>query len=114
MESHLPDDIDPELWFPCADVPGSRDYLYSSIWHTFPGRMGAYCAAKDLYFRVSADEIPSDRPLTTTYWVRGYLAGSLPRSPNDDPDDVELAAWRARARGYFESGSWSSTEDRLD
>ena len=36
MELALPDDIDPELWFPCGDVAGARDYLYSSVWHTAP------------------------------------------------------------------------------
>lgn len=106
MESPLPHDIDPELWFPCRDVAGARDYLYASVRHTILGRMGAYCAAKDVYFRISAHEIPPGSPLTTTYRVRGYLAGSLPSSPIDDPSDEESAAWEARAQTYFASGHW--------
>lgn len=115
MEHPLPDDIDPELWFPCGDVTGARDYLYPSVWHTSIGRMGAYCASKDVYFRVSAEEIAGDAPITTKYWVRGYLAGSLPRSPNEDPSAEEMTAWTARAHAYLDSGSWSpEPEERSD
>ena len=107
MKPALPDDIDPELWLPCGDVAGERDYVYPSVWHTSPGRMGAYCAAKDVYFRISAEEISADAPITTRSWVRGYLAGSLPSPPYEDPSEDELAAWSARAHAYFASGSWS-------
>lgn len=113
MELALPDDIDPELWFPCGDVAGARDYLYPSVWHTAPGRMGAYCAAKDVYFRASAEEVPADAPIATRYWVRGYLAGSLPSPPYDDPSEEELGAWRARAHAYFASGSWPSAPEEV-
>ena len=32
MSAELPEDIDPELWFPCQDQPGHRDYLYNARW----------------------------------------------------------------------------------
>ena len=62
MEDQLPEDIDPALWFPCSDVTGARDYLYAAAWHTVHGRMGAYCPAKRVYFRVSASQVPDDVP----------------------------------------------------
>ncbi|HQZ00980.1 MAG TPA: hypothetical protein PLQ63_13355 [Propionicimonas sp.] len=111
MQTDLPDDVDPDLWFPCSDVPGERDYLYAAAWHTFPGRMGAYCPAKKVYFRASASDISDDASPATKYWVRGYLAGSLPAPADPEMGDEARGKWKARAAEFFATGHWSSDEE---
>lgn len=111
VQPDLPDDVDPDLWFPCSDVPGERDYLYAAAWHTFPGRMGAYCPAKKVYFRASARDISDDAPPETKYWVGGYLAGSLPAPADPEMGDEARGKWKARAAKFFATGNWSSDEE---
>lgn len=102
----LPDGLDARLWFPCGDVSGARDYLYPAAWHTFPGRMGAWCAAKGVWFRVSAHEVLPGAPEASQFWVAGYLAGSLPRAP-EDLDEAGRERWRDAAAEYFRTGVWT-------
>ena len=103
----LPADVDPELWFECRHHPGKRDYLLSTPWHTFPGRMHAWCAERQVSFRVSLIEMPPDLPAATRYWVRGFLTGNLPRQPNlDDWDDPVMVAWQIKARDFLATGYW--------
>ena len=111
MSDELPAEIDPALWFPCSDVPGARDYLYSAAWHTFTGRMGAYCPAKQVWFRVSASEIPDAVPESTRYWVKGFLAGNLPRQPDSDIEGAALEQWTEKARAFLATGVWLPDED---
>src|SRR4051812_24164395 len=105
--AEMPDGIDEELWFPCRHNPETRDYLYNASWHTFVGRMPAYCADRRVFFRISFKELPAELPAATQYWVQGYLAGSLPWPPEvDDDDDPRLLAYLARAERYFATGAW--------
>src|SRR5690348_13349063 len=106
MSDVLPDEIDRALWFPCSDVPGARDFLYAAAWHTFPGRMGAYCPSKQVWFRISARDLPDESPDATKYWVKGYLAGSWPRQPDDEMEGEALEQWAERARAFFATGTW--------
>ena len=59
-------------------MPGARDYLLNNPWHTFPGRMSAWCATRQVSFRVSKSELPADLPAATRYLVRGFLVGNVP------------------------------------
>ena len=103
----LPADVDSELWFECRHHPGSRDYLLSTPWHTFPGRMSAWCAERQVSFRVSFSELPPDLSPATQYWVKGFLVGNLPRQPDmDDDDGAALAAWQIKARNFLATGQW--------
>ena len=103
----LPADVDPDLWFACRHHPGSRDYLLSTPWHTFPGRMSAWCAERQLSFRVSFSELPPDLPSTTRYWVKGFLTGNVPRQPDvGEDDDPALVAWQIKARDFLATGQW--------
>jgi len=105
----LPDDVDPALWLPCSHSPTDRDYLYPAAWHTFPGRMGAYCSSKNVYFRISLSEIPADVPEATRYWVRGFLAGNLPEPPSKDLEGADLERWQRRAEQFFATGRWTAS-----
>jgi hypothetical protein len=103
----LPDDADPELWFECRHHAGGRDYLLNNPWHTFPGRMSAWCATRQVSFRVSNSELPDDLPAATRQWVRGFLVGNVPRQPDaDDDDNPAIAAWQAKADQFLASGYW--------
>jgi hypothetical protein len=107
--AELPEDVDPDLWFECVHHAGWRDYLLSSAWHTFPGRMSAWCSARDVEFRVSKSELPSDLPAATRYWVEGFLTGNLPHQPDvDDDDSPALAEWARLAEQFFATGMWPS------
>lgn len=111
----LPDDLDPELWFPCRHNPHTRDYLGNHRWHTFPGRMAAYCPARQASFRVSRAELPSDLPLATRYWVEGFLAGNMPRQPDaEDDGDPAIRHWEIVRDTYFETGYWPQGETPSD
>ena len=103
----LPDDVDPALWFQCDVLPSTRDYVFDAQWHTHPGRMAAYCAARRLDYRISPSELPEALPDATRYWVQGFLAGNLPRQPDvDADDDARLVDWQAKAKGFRVSGRW--------
>ena len=101
----MPEGIDPQLWFKCGHDAETREYLYNARWHTFPGRMAAYCVARQLAFRVSLDELPEDLPTATRYWVQGFLAGNMPRQPDLDDDEPSLRRWEQQRDQYFASGS---------
>ena len=102
----LPDDIDQELWFPCRHDLGARDYLTADRWHTFPGRMAAFCPTRRVSYRVSTSELPYDLPMATRYWVAGFLVGNMPRQPDVEDDSPEMAAWEAKVEQYFAHGTW--------
>lgn len=78
----LPPDIDPAIRFSCPQVPSTFDYLFDAHSHTWPGRMAAYCPAQDLDYRISLEELPDDLPVSTRYWVEGFLAGNHPVQPD--------------------------------
>jgi hypothetical protein len=113
MPDALPDEIDPALWFPCTDVPGARDYLYASAFHTFTGRMAAYCPSKQVWFRVSAHTIAEESPEATRYWVQGYLAGNLPHPPDRELEGEAVERWAEKARAFFATGTWSDDDDAV-
>jgi hypothetical protein len=107
VSGDLPADIDPELWFPCAEHPGERDYLWDARWHTHVGRMAAYCPTRGVSFRVSYDGMPQPLPTATRYWVAGFLAGNLPAAPGEyGEDSPAMRAWTASAEEYFRTGQW--------
>jgi hypothetical protein len=90
---------------PCTRV--GRDYLLRNPWQAFPGRMSAWCATRQVSFRVSKSELPKDLPAATRYWVQGFLAGNVPRQPaTDDFDGPAVAAWQAKADRFLASGYW--------
>ena len=98
--------VDEDLWFeaPC----GGRDYLVDGCGHTFPGRMSAWCPARELHYNVSLGEMGNMSP-AARYFVRGFLSGNEPAPPQDDegcmaPDDE--AAWRAATRRFRRTGYW--------
>jgi hypothetical protein len=111
----LPSDVDPELWFVSSHpiCRGGRDYLWDEQWHTHPGRMAAYCPhdAEHSDYRISLQGLPGDLPAATRYWVRGFLAGNLPKPPHDaPPNGPEMAAWREQARVFAHEGWWPLDE----
>ena len=114
-EATLPDDVDPEMWFVSStpECAGGRDYLWDSLWHTFPGRMSAYCPHRPEHpdYRISLSQLPDDLPAATRYWVRGFLAGNLP-GPEDDWEweTTEMADWRRRASAFVRTGRWESID----
>ncbi|MGB8651587.1 MAG: hypothetical protein WCD35_13115 [Mycobacteriales bacterium] len=112
MSTELPPDIDPELWFTCVQDSADRDYLYNAKWHTFPGRMPAYCPSRKVSFRVSKAELPDALPTPTRYWVEGFIAGNMPRQPDvDDDQDPQMLQWEQQREQYFESGAWPRRDD---
>jgi hypothetical protein len=103
----LPDGVDAELWFECCHHQGARDYLLSTAWHTFPGRMSAWCSVRRIGFRVSKCDLPADLPTATRYWVQGFLTGNLPRQPDaDDDDSPAIVVWKAHAERFLATGMW--------
>ena len=96
-------DLDPKLWFPCAHNPDAHDILYPSAGNTFPGRIPAWCETRQVSYRVSLSELPDDLPLATRYWLRGFLAGSVPRL-TDDVDDLE--AHDSQVDEFLTTGRW--------
>jgi hypothetical protein len=93
-------DIDPELWFPCPHHEGARDILYPSSANTFPGRMPAWCEHRQVSFRVSLSSLPDDLPVVTRLWVRGFLAGSVPRL------DTDLETRQRQVDAFLATGTW--------
>lgn len=103
----LPEDIDPELWFECPHHAPSRDYLVREPWHTFPGRMQAWCETRRLTFRVSKKELPETLPDATRYWVDGFLVGNVPHQPDEEEfGEAAVIAWRAKAERFLVEGGW--------
>jgi hypothetical protein len=106
----LAGDVDAELWFEMDGCDG-RHYLVDDN-PNIPGRMYAYCPTKGTVTRVSKSDIIACSD-ATTYFVRGFLAGTQPAPPVDDEgmlsqDPSAVDAWRAAARAYRESGVWRS------
>jgi hypothetical protein len=109
----LPDDVDPELWFYSERCHG-RDYVFDSHWHTHPGRMAVFCPHSTEWpnYRISLSEMPADLPTATKYWVRGFLAGNLPRQPADDEDDTPaMQRWREKALSFAREGYWEDEDE---
>lgn len=102
----LPDGVDSEVWFECAHHPGRRDYLVSEPWQTFPGRMQAWCGARNVWFRVSKSSLPRHLPLPTRYWVQGFLVGNVPRQPDADGHSAAMIEWRDQAHHFVATGEW--------
>jgi hypothetical protein len=118
-EAALPDDVDPEMWFRSTrtECDGGRDYLWNGEWHTFPGRMAAYCPHRPEHsdYRISLSELPDDLPVATRYWVRGFLAGNLPDPEEDwEWETAEMSDWRRRAREFTRTGRWTPLADDLE
>ena len=103
----LPDDVDPELWFPSAQCGGERDYLFDAKCHTFPGRMKAYCPHRPDFpdYRISLSELPDNLPVATRYWVKGFLAGNLP-APANEEDEAYMVRWHEAAEAFADTGEW--------
>lgn len=99
--NHPSGDLDPDLWFPCAQHPGSRDLLYPSSGNTFAGRMPAWCETGQVSYRVSIAELPDDLPPSTLLWIRGFLAGSVPGL-----GDADLAVREREADEFLATGYW--------
>ena len=66
VADELPDDVDPRLAFPAARC-GGDDYLYDARWHTFPGRIAAYCPT---VIRTTGSVLTNCRAIRPT--PRGY------------------------------------------
>ncbi|HEX2179537.1 MAG TPA: hypothetical protein VHL54_08490 [Actinomycetota bacterium] len=112
----LPEDVDPALSF-FSERCGGNDFLYDSHWHTHPGRMSAYCPHSEQWpdYRISVYELPRDLPVTTRYWVEGFMAGNLPTPPEDFFDwegGKFMAKWRPLAAQFVKTGYWPN-EDLL-
>jgi hypothetical protein len=97
---------DPLLWFEAQC--GGRDLLTGNG-GTFPGRMSAWCPARQVSYNVSRTEMGqmSDQ---ARYYVAGFLAGNQPGPPPSDPDaDIDpgdLTAWQAATGRFHRTGQW--------
>lgn len=107
-----PEELDPELWFACADHPGERDLVVGNA-HTFLGRILAVCPQDDgRHYYASANAVLEDCAPATRFWVQGFLAGSEPPPPRGAdggwmPDDsAEMASWRRRIRLWRTRATW--------
>jgi hypothetical protein len=107
---HVPDQArepDPLLWFeaPC----GGRDLL-TGAGGTYPGRLAAWCPAKNVDYNVSLAEM-GQMSQQARYYVEGFLAGNQP-GPPPPPDadaDIEpgdLDAWQAATGRFRRTGRW--------
>ena len=110
----LPDDIDPSLSFYSSRC-GGDDYLIDGHWHTWPGRMAVYCPHDPDHpnYRISFYELPGELPLASRYWIAGFLAGNLPRPPNElyQYENEELAdKFNRLAKQFSEKGYWPASE----
>ncbi len=108
-----PADLDRALWFEPGCCGDGMHFLHYNP-HTFPGRMGAYCAAHDRTFAVSLSEIERASG-EAHYWIRGFLSGNEPPPPLepdelevDDLADPRLDAWRRAVGEFRETGAWPS------
>jgi len=116
MAADLPDDIDANLSFFSVRC-GDDDFVFDSSWHTFPGRMTAYCPHDDQDYRISLYELPEHLSDATRYWVAGFIAGSLPGPPPSAWDDegVErgevMERWKILAAQFRRIGWWPLDED---
>lgn len=97
-------DLDENLWFPCVHHPDARDLLYPSAGNTFRGRLPAWCETREVSFRVSLSQLPDDLPEATQYWLRGFLAGQVPRLDDEEPEDMGL--WKQRVDEFLTTGDW--------
>jgi hypothetical protein len=82
---------DKELWFifkkgNCGFDCDGKHYIIGNP-HTFTGRIAAYCPKKNVFFNMSFEEIDT-MPITTEYWIKGYLSGNEPSPPVDEENDV--------------------------
>jgi len=100
--SYRSGDLDPALWFPCVHHEGARDIFYASAGNTFRGRLPAWCEHREVSFRVSLNELPDDLPESTVLWVRGFLAGCVPRLD----DDTDLDARTRQVDTFLTTGTW--------
>lgn len=111
----LPDDVDPALSFrsPHKRCGGGEDYLFDKHWLTHPGRMAAYCPHDPEWpdYRISLAEMPTELPVATRYWVKGFLAGNLPAPPDAPEDSDEFRQWERRAAVFSETGEWADLEE---
>lgn len=102
-----PPKYDPELWFETAHCQG-RHFLTGNG-HTFVGRMDAWCVDKETYFRVSKKGI-GNCSTAAKYWVKGFLNGSQPAPPIDQPyDSPEFEWWRRSVDLFLETGQWDGS-----
>lgn len=101
----LRDALDERLWF--TGFCGARDYLLGSG-NTFRGRLSAWCPSKEVGYTVSLSEI-SEMSVESEYFVKGFLAGQVPRAPEDEDGSItddDLYAWWAATERFRRTGSW--------
>ncbi|WP_138754104.1 hypothetical protein [Paenibacillus sinopodophylli] len=109
MKNH---DLDNELWFNFKEHCSGKHFIVGNP-HTFHGRISAYCPQKDVFFNVSLREI-DEMPLTTKYWIKGFLVGNEPACPVDDEGDVfprtheEFIHWDKNIKLFHKTGYWYS------
>ena len=99
IPSHVPDGVDSHLWVRLStDETG---YLVGSC-HTFPGRMSVIVPSDDRARCISKADIVacSDE---ASYWIQGFLNGSVPLPPDDLAEETD---WLARRASFLETGEW--------
>lgn len=101
----LPGDVDPALWFPCAEVLSTRDYLFDAQWHTWSdGRVlrRPRIRRSGLARRAARGAAGCDPGLGA-----GFPGRNLPRQPDvEADDDPRLALWQAKANEFRNTGRW--------
>ncbi len=108
----MPDHVDEKLW---VEAGGYKGRLYPSHNpHTFPGRIGAWLAADDVYVTISKNEI-TECSEEARYWIDGFLVGNeadademfgaamLHDALDDDP---RWERWRGALAQFRRSGVW--------
>jgi hypothetical protein len=104
--------FDKELWFTFKEHCKDKHFIVGNP-HTFHGRISAFCPEKDVFFNVSLGEI-DDMPLTTKYWIKGFLSGNEPTCPVDEegddypPTHEEFIHWAKSIELFHVTGSWYS------
>lgn len=81
----------------------SKDGYIVGSCHTFPGRFAVWIHAEKLSICASLADIADATP-EALYWIRGFLAGSTPKAPEDPAFEIQWA--RARAE-FLETGHWN-------
>lgn len=112
LREDLPEDVRPAYPFRSlrARCESGTDFLFDKHWLTHPGRMAAYCPHNPSHpdYRVSLCELPDDLPEETRrHWVRGFLAGNLPRPSLTVQANPELfRQWEEAAEEFSITGEW--------
>ena len=110
----LPHGVDPAVRFFSERCQG-HDYLVDGHWHTFPGRMQAFCPHDSswAYYRVSWYELPTELPVATRYWIAGFMAGNLPEPPielRQYENEELMGKFLQLAKQFSRTGYWPTLE----